>query len=308
MHTSAPSSCCRPRHASLLLRYCGISLIGSLALIAVFGLMGVSAEEGAAPLVLAAAPTATPPAPERVGDRDSLALTAEEPTTEPETPDDPQIPPAEDEPAVEEIVAVEEVLPGPGDDITVEMRERVCPTDVAAIADDIAALTVACPAPATGLTVLLNQEGVTTPAFTDGSGAASWADREMGPAYLALNQPPESGMPIVFCRDDLPGSDWVRYTVTGDTNQAAVAAELTVPGAWFLCSWYITPAPRSLTIQAWSCPVEMLAANDDEADFLSACTDPIDGLGFRLDTGSGVRRGKPPGERPSGRTCPWRRS
>ncbi len=43
-----------------------------------------------------------------------------------------------------------------------------------------------------------------------------------------------------------------------------------------------------MTVQAWSCPVEMLATNEDVAEFLDACTAPIDGLGFRLDTGSDV--------------------
>ncbi len=274
-------SCLRPGRSLARL---AAPLIVALALAAVCGLVGVAAEEDPVTLVLAPVPTATPPSPEGPG---VLTLVEADATAE---PDDPVLPPDNGEPAVEEIIAVEEVAPGPGnDDITVEIRERVCPTDVTAIADDIAALTVACPAPATGLTALLNQEGVTTPSFTDASGAASWADLVLGQVYLGLNLPPESGMPIVFCRDDLPGSDWARYSVTGSTDQAGIAAELTVPGAWFICSWYIPPAPRSMTIQAWSCPDNLLATNEDVADFLDACTAPIDGLGFRLDAGTGVQ-------------------
>ncbi len=239
MHAPAPTSSPLPLHAPRRLRAFSLRqvrydrscrrawllarlaapLIVALALVAVYGLAGVSAEEEPVTMVVAPAPTATPPAPDDDGDLDMLTLVEADATAE---PDDPVLPPVEDEPLVEETVAVEEVAPGPGgDDISVEIRERVCPADVTAIADDIAALTAACPAPATGLTALLNQEGVTTPAFTDAGGGASWGDLVLGPVYLALNLPPESGMPIVFCRDDLPGSDWVRYTVSGSLDQAA---------------------------------------------------------------------------------------
>jgi hypothetical protein len=226
---------------------------------------------GASSLVQAPDPTPTP----EIDD-----LTAEEPDEDDDLPlKNPETPEPTVSPDDEEIDELTEPAP-----VTVIVRERFCPEDVLAIAGDIDALADACPAPMAGAMFLLNQFGVTSPNFGDGSGDFVWIV-SIGGAYIGENQAPDLGEPIVYCRDDIGNSPWVRYGDFPDPAQPTIAVELGYPGAAFLCSWFHTPEPGTLTLKKWDCP-ETIDRRHEEVDYyLTECDAPMDGISFRVKDG-----------------------
>lgn len=177
------------------------------------------------------------------------------------------------------------------DDGTIYINKHACPAGFDAVAATVYDLAAACNLSGNGFQfsllageTLIDQQTtgdvIDQAAQFDGLAASSYTVAEtIAPGYST---------PRVFCTlHDVVGDEGTNFEADVLDGQA-IEGELG-DGQYLFCDWFNIPTDDgSVVIHKWNCPAGTEATGLSHDDYLTACTDAMDGIDFTLTQGDVV--------------------